>query len=811
MTTQSFTCCAAALVVLALAGAYPGAVSRQQPALAGPVVSAGSAVASPALADERALVNKYCLGCHNDRTRTQGLSLAPLDLTRPGANAEVWEKVVRKLRARAMPPSGSPRPGEAGYQQLISHLETSLDRAALATPDPGRTEPFRRLNRTEYRNAVRDLLALDVDVNDLLPADDASFGFDNVSVTNLSPTLMERYLAAAQKVSRLAVGSPVHAPMARTVVVPPDLTQEGRLDGLPFGTRGGTAMTHTFPVDGEYAFRVRLVRDRNENVEGLLESHDIDLTLDGERLRLFTVTPNRNRYGQYYSDEGVDRHLELRAPVTAGPHSVSATFIAKNSALSETERQPYLANFNADRTPRTQPAVRSISIEGPFNATGVSDTPSRRRIFTCAPASARQQEACAKTILSDLARRAYRRPVTDDDLDAPLAFFRQGRAAVGNDGGRAFDAGIEMAVRALLASMEFLFRIERDPGGLAPGTPYRVSDLALASRLSFLLWSSAPDEELVALAARGELRRAGVLERQVRRMLADPRAETLATNFASQWLHLRNLAAHRPDSRQFPEFDDNLRQGFRRETELLFASIVKEDRPVAELLTADYTFLNERVARHYGIAGVYGDHFRRVSLGQDGARAGLLGHGSILTVTSYANRTSPVLRGKWVLDNVLGMPPPPPPPTVPDLPERATGQPASMRERMVEHRANPTCATCHQAMDPAGLSMESFDAIGRWRARGEDGAALDVSGNLPGGAPFEGVAGLRRALAAHPDVFVSTLAEKLLTFGLGRGIDYRDAPAVREVVRQAARDDYRFSSIVLAVVRSRPFQMRRSQ
>ncbi len=486
-------------------------------------------------------------------------------------------------------------------------------------------------------------------------------------------------------------------------------------------------------------------------------------------------------------------------------------FTRSARAISSAERQPYLANFNADRTPRTQPAVRSISIEGPFNATGVSDTPSRRRIFTCTPASSRQEEACAKTILANLARRAYRRPVTDEDLDAPLAFFRQGRAAAGSEGVAGFDAGIEMSVRALLASMEFLFRIERDPAGLAPGTPYQVSDVALASRLSFLLWSSAPDEELLALAERRQLRRAGVLERQVRRMLADPRAETLASNFASQWLHLRNLAAHRPDSRQFPEFDDNLRQGFRRETELLFDSIVKEDRAVTDLLTADYTFLNERVARHYGIPGVYGDHFRRVSLGDNSARAGLLGHGSILTVTSYANRTSPVLRGKWVLDNLLGMPPPPPPPTVPDLPERTTGKPSSMRERMVEHRANPTCATCHQAMDPAGLSMENFDAIGRWRARGEDGAAIDVSGNLPGGAAFEGVGGLRRSLAAHPDVFVSTLAEKLLTFGLGRGIDYRDAPAVREIVRQAAHHDYRFSSIVLAVASSTPFQMRRSQ
>ncbi len=798
MTTRRFAYCAAGLLVLLVAGAYP--VAQQPPA---------QSAARPDLSADQALVNRYCLGCHNDRTRTQGLSLSSVDMGSVDRDAEVWEKVVRKLRARAMPPSGSPHPDEAGYQQLIARLETALDRAALARPDPGRTEPFRRLNRTEYRNAVRDLLALDVDVNDLLPADDASFGFDNVSVTGLSPTLMERYLAAAQKVSRLAVGSPVHTPLHRTIVVPPDLTQEARIDGLPFGTRGGTSATHTFPVDGEYAFRVRLVRDRNENVEGLLEAHDIELAIDGTRLALSTVTPNRNRYGQYYSDEGVDRHLEFRAPVTAGPHTVSAAFIAKTSALAETERQPYPANFNADRTPRSQPAVRSISIEGPFDAAGARDTPIRQRIFTCSPAGRQEEDACARTIVAALARRAYRRPVTAQDVDAPMKFYREARASAAAE--NTFDAGIEMALRALLTSMEFLFRIERDPAGLAPGTPYRVSDVALASRLSFFLWSSAPDDELLALAERGELSRPATLEQQVRRMLADARAETLSTNFASQWLHLRNLAAHRPDSRQFPEFDDNLRQGFRRETELLFTSIVSNDRPAPELLTANYTFLNERVARHYGIPGVYGDQFRRVSLGENSRRAGLLGHGSVLTVTSYANRTSPVLRGKWVLDNLLGMPPPPPPPTVPDLPERAAGKSLSMRERMAEHRANPTCATCHQAMDPAGLSMEHFDAIGRWRARGEDGAALDVAGNLPGGPSFEGVEGLRQALVAHPDVFVATLSEKLLTFALGRGVDYRDAPAVRQIVRQSGQQDYRFSSLVLAIASSQPFQMRRSQ
>jgi hypothetical protein len=769
---------------------------------AGPQQPQPSAAASGTASPERALLDRYCVRCHNERTQNGGMSLASADLQNIRGNAQAWEKVARKLRARAMPPAGSPRPDEQAYDRFVSHVEKELDRAAA---DPGRTEPFRRLNRTEYRNAIRDLLDLDVDVAELLPGDDASYGFDNVSVAGLSPTLMERYLSAAQKISRLAVGSPVRAPVSRMVVVPPDLTQERHLEGMPYGTRGGTAVSHTFPSDGEYTLRVRLVRDRNENVEGLTEPHEIEISIDGVRLEVFTVTPNRNRYGQYYSDEGVDKHLEVRVPIAGGPHLIAATFLAKNSALIETERQPYLANFNADRHARTQPAVRSISIDGPFNPKGIGDTPSRQRIFACRPATAAQEGPCAKTIVGRLARRAYRRPVTDQDLEAPLAFYNEARV----EGG--FENGIEMAVRALLASTEFLFRIERDPSGLAPGAPYTVSDVALASRLSFFLWSSPPDEELLAVAERRELRTPAVLERQVRRMLADRRAESLATNFASQWLHLRNLASARPDARLFPDFDDNLRRAFRRETELLFESVLDEDRPITDLLTANYTFVNERLAKHYGIPNVYGDHFRRVTLGDNSPRAGLLGHGSILTVTSYANRTSPVLRGKWILENVLGMPPPPPPPGVPPLPDKpASGKVLSMRERMVEHRANATCASCHQIMDPAGLSMENYDAIGRWRTHGDGGSEIDASGSLPGGSSFDGITGLRQALAARPDVFTTTIAEKLLTFALGRGVDYRDGPAVRAIVREAGHHEYRFSSLVLGIVRSAPFQMRRS-
>ena len=766
---------------------------------------AAPAGAAPAASSARALLDQYCVRCHNDRLQTAGVALDGADVERVAHDAALWERAVRKLRARAMPPAGSRRPAEADYDDLVGYLEGELDRLALAAPDPGRTDTFRRLNRTEYQNAIRDLLALDVDVTALLPRDDASYGFDNVGAVNLSPALLERYLSAAGKVSRLAVGSDVPAPGSRVVVLPADLTQEDHFDGLPFGTRGGTAVTHNFPADGEYEIQVRLSRNRNENVEGLYDPHDLEITLDGERLQVFEIRPNRMVVAGYYADADIDKHLQVRVTVGAGPHRVGAAFLKKSSALIETERQPYDAHFNMDRHPRTQPGVRSVAIAGPFATAGVGDTPSRRRIFVCRPASAADEPACARTIIGTLARRAYRRPVSDADLAGPLAFHARGRARGG------FEDGIELALRALLTSTEFLFRIEQDPAGLPPGTPYRLSDVELASRLSFFLWSSLPDDELLGLAERGELGDPAVLEAQVARMLADPRAHSLATNFAGQWLYLRNLDAARPNLRLYPDFDDNLRRAMRRETELLFASIVDEDRDVLDLLRADYTFLNERLARHYDVPNVYGDHFRRVALGPDGRRAGLLGHGSILTVTSYATRTSPVLRGKWVLDNILGMPPPPPPPDVPPLDEGDVGGEApSMRERMAQHRRNPACAACHQLMDPAGLAMENFDAVGRWRERDEAWRAIDASGSLPGSTEFDGVAGLRQALLARPDLFVRTLTEKLLTFALGRGVDYADAPAVRQVLREAAGDDNRFSSLVLAIVKSTPFQMRRS-
>ncbi|MXY26420.1 MAG: DUF1592 domain-containing protein [Acidobacteria bacterium] len=760
---------------------------------------------------QQALLDRYCVTCHNDRLQTGNLSLEGVDVVNPETDPALWEAVLRKLRAGAMPPQPRPRPDAAGYAGLIGYLEGALDRAADASPDPGRTPTFRRLSRTDYQNAIRDLIDLDVDVTALLPRDDVTFGFDNVNAGGLSPTLMERYLAAAQKVSELAVGSRLPAPGSRVVIIPPDRTQERHVDGLPFGTRGGTIVDHTFPADGEYEIQVRLQRNRNENVEGLTEPHDMEITLDGVRLDLFTMHPSENMVMQanaaYYADVGIDNHLNVRLAVTAGPHEVGAAFIQKNSALMETTRQPYDAAFNMDRHPRQQPAVRSISIVGPFDATGVGETPSRDRIFACRPetADAAEAEECATSIIATLARRAYRRPVTVNDLDQLVSFYQEGYASDG------FEAGVERALRALLASPEFLFRIERDPAGVDPETPYRVSDLELASRLSFFLWSSVPDEELLAAAETGQLSDRETLHAQVRRMLADPRAEMLTTNFAGQWLHLRNLDAVRPDARLFPDFDDNLRQGFRRETELLFQSVLQENRSVVDLLTADYTFVNERVARHYGFPGIYGDHFRRIDLPEGSPRAGLLGHGSILTVTSYATRTSPVLRGKWVLETLLGTPPPPPPPNVPPLDEtRSNTRVVSMREKMAAHRQNPQCAVCHQIMDPAGLSMENFDAIGRWRDA-EGGAPIDAAGSLPGGEDFDGVAGLRAALLERPELFASVAVEKLLTYALGRSVDPGDQPAVRAIVRSAEADGYRLSSLILGIVDSPAFQMRRAQ
>ena len=781
-----------------------------------------------ASAEQRALLNRYCVGCHNEKLRTADLALNNLNVENVGQSPEVWEKVLRMVRTRYMPPSGMPRPDEKAYESLTAYLETSLDHAATAHPDPGRTDTLRRLNRTEYRNAVRDLLALDIDSAAMLPQDDSSHGFDNITVGELPPTLLERYLTAAKKISRLAIGDAGRTPGGATFLLPPDLTQDAHFEGLPLGTRGGTLVQYTFPENGTYEIQVRLMRDRNENVEGLTESaylgvdadklpavrdgvpHQLEVTLDGKRLSLFTVVPpapitQDARYQQGGGHDLVDRNFNVRIPVKAGSHALGAAFLKHPSDLLETERQPYQAHFNFYRSPRIEPAVYSISVNGPYDPKGPGDTLSRRRIFVCQPGNASEEDSCAQRIIRNLARRAYRRPATDDDVSELFKLYKNGRE------GASFDAGIETALRALLVNPQFLFHVEMDPEGRQTGSTYRLDDLRIASRLSFFLWSSIPDEELLNLAEHQKLHDPAVLTQQVRRMLADPRSESLMSSFADQWLYLRNLASISPDPRLFPDFDDNLRQAMRQETELFFGSIVREDRNVLDLLRANYTFVNERLARHYGIPNIYGSQFRKVSLPDDSPRRGLLGQGSILTVTSYSNRTSPVLRGKWVLANILGTPPPPAPPNVPTLKESGSAtKVATMRERMSQHRANPVCAGCHRLMDPVGFSLDNYDAVGRWRSE-EAGLPVDASGSLPDGAKFAGPSGLEAALLNRPEVFVNTVTEKLLTYGLGRGLEFYDAPSVRKIVRYAKNEDYKFSSLVLGVVRSTPFQMRRSQ
>jgi hypothetical protein len=769
-------------------------------------VGAGPAPASRA-ALHVALVDEYCVTCHDEDEKKGGLALDTVALQDVAQHPDVWEKVVRKLRARQMPPVGKKnRPDEAAYDAVIASLEASLDRAAASRPNPGRTATIRRLTRTEYQNAIRDLLALEIDATALLPADEASYGFDNVTVGDLSPTLLDRYVSAAEKISRLAVGRPGRSPGGDTIRIQPDLTQEEHLDGLPLGTRGGAVVPYTFPMDGEYEIQIRLTRDRDEHVEGLTDIHDLELLVDKARVHLFELQPPQ-RASEHAT---ADQHLKLRVPVKAGPHDLGVAFLKKPSLLLETTRRPYQAHFNSYRHPRIQPAVYSISIIGPYGAAAPGDTPSRRRIFgspvvgSQGAAGSRADRAAAAQILTRVMKRAYRRPVTGADLARPLALFEKSRA----EGG--FDAGIEMALSAVLVSPHFLFRVESDPAGVRPHTPYRVSDIELASRLSFFLWSSIPDEPLLNEAIAGRLHQPAVLERQVRRMMADDRSRALVTNFAAQWLHLRNLASITPDMRLFPDFDDNLRQAFRQETELFVDSILRGDRSVLDLLRADYTFANERLARHYGIPHVYGSHFRRVALDKGSERGGLLRQGSILTVTSYATRTSPVLRGKWVLDNLLGVPPPPPLPDVAALRDNTVDGSLTVRKRLAEHRTNAACAACHNLMDPIGLSLEKFDAVGRRRSV-EAGVAIDASGGLPDGSRFADVDGLEAALLRRPELFVGAFTEKLLTYASGRGMEYYDAPAVRTIVREARAHDFPISSIVLGIVRSQPFQMRMSR
>jgi mono/diheme cytochrome c family protein len=769
--------------------------------------------ASSGPSPHRALVNRYCVTCHNERLQTANLMLDKMDLDNVATGAEVWEKVVRKLRTGAMPPAGAPRPEPAAYEALATYLETALDGIAAANPQSGKTA-VHRLNRAEYANAIRDLLAMDMDGESLLPADDSSHGFDNIAdVLSVSPTLLERYIEAAGKISRLAVGDRAQRAVAETYEVPKYLIQNERMsEDLPFGSRGGVAIRHYFPLDGEYSVKIRLQRNiYAETVIGLVEPHQLDVRLDGARIKTFTIGGGykgkaESIYGERFPEEylfSADDGMEIRFAAAAGPHVLGVSFVNRSSE-PEGVLQPPLPEYRfVETSPNDLPAVGAVVVSGPYDAKGPGETPSRRKIFVCSPSAAQEEEPCARKILSALARRAYRRPVVDGDIEPLLGFYQSGRSK------GSFDAGMEMALRKILVSPEFLFRIEHAPAGTPPDSAYRVSDLELASGLSFFLWSSIPDDELLGLAERGKLRDPAVLDEQVRRMLADTRSKALVSNFGGQWLYLRNVRAMLPDPEAFPDFDENLREALQQETELFLESIVREDRSALDLLDADYTFLNERLARHYGIAGVQGSHFRRVKL-SDEQRRGLLGQGSILAVTSYANRTSPVLRGKWVLDNFLGSPPPPPPPNVPSLKDRGDqGQILTVRQRMEQHRANPACAVCHSRMDPLGFALENFDAIGRWRTT-DAGSAIDSSGVLPDGTRFQGPAELRKVLLSKREQFVNTIAEKLLTYALGRKLEYSDAPAVRGITRQAVANGYRWSSLITGVIRSTPYQMRRS-
>jgi mono/diheme cytochrome c family protein len=810
--------------------AAPSAPASVAPASAGASESSGTATPAPASSagepDAAALLRRYCQGCHNQRLKTGGLMLDTMSLEQAGDAAHAWEKVAKRLRAGSMPPAGLPRPERPTVERLIASVEHALDKAA-ATMEFPRTPAVHRLNRTEYANAIRDLLALEVDGRDLLPPDDADLGFDNMAdILTVSPTLLDRAIIAARKISRLAVGDPAMTPATDTHVVPPMRFQDDRMDeDLPFGSRGGTAIRYYFPLDAEYAVKLRLQRQLYAYIRGLQDPQQLEVRLDGKLIKSFTVgghvpgTPAPASFaGDIESDRAwedytlhFDDNMEVRFHADAGPRVLGIAFVQgrseRDGVLQPRPTTKLLSLSQNWSSPSGAPeaALESVVVSGPYKASGPGDTPSRRRIFTCQPASPQKEEACAREILSRLATRAFRRPVTAADTDAVLAFYRDGRK------GATFETGIQRGIERILVDPEFMFRVERDPAGVTPGAAYRVGDIDLASRLSFFLWSSVPDDELLDAARRGQLEDPAVLETQTHRMLADSRASALVSNFAVQWLSLRKLRSVRPTPELYPEFDENLREAFEQETTRFIEDQLRRDASVLDLLRSKETFVNERLAQHYGIEGISGSRFRKVTL-PDATRGGLLGQGSILTITSYPNRTSPVLRGHWLLENVLGTPPPPPPPNVPGLPDRGEGgRPASVRERLEMHRKNPVCASCHAPMDPLGFALEHFDGIGMWRDRGEGGAPIDASGVFPGGAHFEGLPGLLRELDGHDYEFVATVTEKLLTYALGRGLEPRDMASLRKILRDAAANDYRWSSIILGIVRSEPFQMRRAQ
>ena len=759
--------------------------------------------------DATAFLPHYCTTCHNERLKTAGLVLSTMDVEHVGADAAVWEKVVRKLRAGAMPPAGAPRPDESSIAAFISSLETSLDREAQAAPNPGRPG-VHRLNRVEYGNAIRDLLGLEVDPKLLLPADNSSYGFDNIAaVLTSSPGLLEQYMLAAQKISRLALDSASAGPTTETYEFPFSLVQEDRAsDDLPAGSRGVT-VRHFFPADGEYVIRLSLQRRRaTGGIRGIAKPQQLDVRLDGRRLSLFTFGGPKGPT----SRAEIEKLLQIRVAVQAGLRTIGMGFYKHNGVMEGVgpSRLPAASGSMTEAVNtgsqygKIVAGVDSVEVEGPFEATPTGDSPSRRRILVCGPSGPDDEIPCATRILAKLARRAYRRPVTDADLQPLLKFFKTGRS----DGG--FDQGILRALEAILVDPEFLFRIERDPANVAPGAAYQITDIDLASRLSFFFWSSIPDDELLDLAERGQLKDWRVLEQQVGRMVRDPRSQALIQNFFGQWLSFRTLDRAKPDVPAFPEFDENLRKAFLRETEMFLGYQLREDRGAMEVITANYTFVNERLARHYGIPNVYGSHFRRVTFGDD-RRGGILGQGSILAVTSYPTRTSPVIRGKWVLSNLLGAPPPPPPPNVPPFPEAdPKSQPMTVRARMEQHRRNPACATCHAKMDPLGFALENFDGIGQWRAS-ESGVPIAPADRFADGTPFAGPGEFRRKLGTqYRDAILTTMVERLLIYGLGRGVEYYDMPAIRKIMRESARDDFRWSSVLLGIITSEPFQMRRA-
>jgi hypothetical protein len=736
----------------------------------------------------------YCTSCHIGPRAPAGLNLQALDEGNLDKDGAAWEKLLRKLRNREMPPAGLARPDEVDYEALVRYIVGERDRLVDAKPNPGRLT-IHRLNRTEYANAIRDLLAIEIDVSELLPADDIGYGFDNIGdVLNVSPLLLERYLSAAGKISRAAVGDTTLPASYRTYTVPHGLAQTDRMnESMPLGSRGGTSVRHLFPVDGEYEISVGLQSGRYDELLGFQRERKLDLRLDNKRLERFTIAADPKAGGEVHGDrDAPDANLKVHLTVKAGTRTISATFLKDTVVPEGIVNRRETAFFEG---------VGSITVGGPFNVQGPGETPSRQKIFVCHPAGAADEQACTEKVLSNLAHRAYRRPIAPDDLPPLLAQYRKGAESGG------FEAGIRLALQSILVAPEFVFRMEFDPPGAAPGSVYRVSDVELASRLSFFLWSSIPDDELLGAAELGE---PAVLDAQVRRMLADPRSEQLVKNFAGQWLYLRNIARIQPDPAVFPSFDENLRQAMAKETELLVESTFREDRSVADLLDTNYTFVNRRLAEHYGIPGVYGNEFRRVAL-NDPNRYGLLGQAAILAVTSYPNRTAPTIRGKWVLEQLLGTPPPPPPANVPSLKDDASVATMTMRQRMELHRANPSCAACHRLMDPVGFALENFDGLGRWRETAGPGTGkIDSSGALPDGTKFGGPAGLRDILVSKRELFVDTVTERLLTYALGRGLEEYDRPVIRRIARLAAADDSRWSSIILGVIKSAPFQMRRA-